>query len=161
MVWLRFCSLLLAALSLGPSFAHVLESPPRLGQWTGELWREVTVFNGQYQYFAFVGAPLDVAIVIVAAVHAYVVRGRSPTFGLALAAAVFFVLALAAWGSIVAPANSILATWMPGPLPENFRSVQLRWETGHMVVMALKLAGFSALALSVLISKAGVSERLR
>lgn len=150
-VWLRFCSLVLAALSLGPSFAHVLEAPPRLGRWPAELWRDATVFNGLYQYFAIVGGPLDVAIVTVSAVHAYLVRGRSPTSRLALAAAICFALALAAWALIVAPANGILATWIPGPLPENFRAVQLRWETGHMVVAALKLVGFSTLALSILL----------
>lgn len=155
MTWLRFGSLLLAALSLGPSFAHVLEAPPRLTQWPAELWREATVFNGQYQYFAFVGGPLDVAIVIVSAVYAYVARRRSSGFGLALAGAICFALALAAWGLIVAPANSILATWTPGPLAENFREVQLRWETGHMVVATLKVVGFSMLALSMLLPSRG------
>ena len=38
----------IAALSLGPSFAHVLESLPRLSQWSPELWRETTVFNSQF-----------------------------------------------------------------------------------------------------------------
>jgi hypothetical protein len=38
----------IAALSLGPSSAHVLESIPRLKQWSPELWRETTVFNAQF-----------------------------------------------------------------------------------------------------------------
>jgi hypothetical protein len=66
---------------------------------------------------------------------------------------------LAAWGSIVAPANSILATWTPGPLPENFGSVQLRWETGHMIVTGLKLVGFSTLVLANLMQSYPRSRR--
>ena len=31
-------TLLVAALSLGPSFAHVLESGPRLGEWPPPWW---------------------------------------------------------------------------------------------------------------------------
>ncbi|RVD46830.1 DUF1772 domain-containing protein, partial [Mesorhizobium sp. M8A.F.Ca.ET.023.02.2.1] len=50
----------IAALSLGPSFAHVLESVPRLIRWSPALWREATVFNGQFLLFAIIGAPLDV-----------------------------------------------------------------------------------------------------
>ena len=52
--------LTLAALSLGPSFAHVLEAPPRLTIWSPELWREATVFNGQFQLFATIGGPLRI-----------------------------------------------------------------------------------------------------
>ena len=33
----------IAALSLGPSFAHVLEAGPRLSVWPPQLWRETTV----------------------------------------------------------------------------------------------------------------------
>ena len=58
-IW-SFLVLLAMALSLGPSFAHLLEAPPRLTVWPPELWREATVFNGQFVYFAVLGAPLDV-----------------------------------------------------------------------------------------------------
>ncbi|TGU67784.1 DUF1772 domain-containing protein, partial [Mesorhizobium sp. M00.F.Ca.ET.186.01.1.1] len=41
----------IAALSLGPSFAHALESLSRLTRWSPALWREATVFNAQFQLF--------------------------------------------------------------------------------------------------------------
>jgi hypothetical protein len=56
---------------------------------------------------------------------------------------------LAAWVLLVAPANSELATWVPGPIPENFDAVRLRWETGHMAVAAIKLVGFVMVALTL------------
>lgn len=142
-------ALTVAALSLGPSFAHVLEAGPRLTVWPPELWRDATVFNAQYVLFAYVGAPVDVAAILVPALLAYRLRADRPKFGLAVTATVLFGLAVTVWASWVAPANAVLATWTPGPLPEDFDEVQARWESGHLVVAALKLLGFMALSLAV------------
>jgi hypothetical protein len=90
-----------AALSLGPSFAHVLESGPRLHVWSPELWREATVFNQQFKLFLIVGAPLDIAAILAPAVLTYLLRGDSPAFGFALGTTVFFALALLAWFLVV------------------------------------------------------------
>ncbi len=71
-------SLLLGALSLGPSFAHVLEAPPRLFVWSPELWREATVFNGQFALFAKVGGPLDVATILATCFLSYLLSNDRP-----------------------------------------------------------------------------------
>jgi hypothetical protein len=141
--------LTLAALSLGPSFAHVLEAPPRLTVWPPELWRETTVFHGQFQLFAVIGGPLDVGAILGTAFLAYALRRERPGFRFALAGCILFTFALGVWFVWVAPANSILATWAPGPMPENFQAIRTRWETGHMAVAALKLLGFLATATAV------------
>jgi hypothetical protein len=149
---LRILSLLvltLAALSLGPSFAHVLEAPPRLTVWSPELWREATVFNGQFQLFATIGGPLDVAAILATALLAYVLRRERSGFRLALAGCFLFASSLAVWFAWVAPANTVLATWTPGPIPDDFEAVRTRWETGHMAVAGLKLLGFMAMALAI------------
>ena len=148
----QLLTLVVAALSLGPSFAHALEAPPRLTVWSPELWRETTVFNGQFTLFATVGGPLDAGAVLLTGVSAWLLRGEPRSFRFALAAAVFFAAALAAWFAVVAPANAVLATWRPGPIPADFAAIRNRWETGHMIVAALKLAGLSALGLSLLTS---------
>jgi hypothetical protein len=140
----------IAALSLGPSFAHVLESAPRLAQWPPELWRETTVFNAQYWLFAAVGAPLDVCAVAFPAVLALMLYDDRLAFRFAVAAATFYALALASWFVLVAPVNGVLSTWTEGPIVENFESIRFRWETGHMVVAAIKLIGFVALIGSLL-----------
>jgi hypothetical protein len=138
-----------AALSLGPSFAHLLESGPRLHVWSPELWREATVFNQQFKFFLVVGAPLDIAAIVVPAVFTFMLRGDSPAFGFALGAAVVFALALIAWFLIVSPANAVLATWTPGPIPGDFDAVRWRWEVGHITVAGLKFLGFISLACAV------------
>jgi hypothetical protein len=153
-------ALTVAALSLGPSFAHVLEAPPRLSVWPPELWREATVFNGQFQLFAMIGGPLDIGAIITTAVLAYLLRHDRSGFRFALTGSVLFALALFVWFSWVAPANSVLATWTLGPIPEDFHAIRNRWETGHMVIAAIKLIGFMATALSIISSGAkGVPSR--
>ncbi|KLK94024.1 hypothetical protein AA309_06085 [Microvirga vignae] len=147
-IW-SLAALTLAALSLGPSFAHVLEAPPRLTVWSPELWRDATVFNGQFALFALIGGPLDLGAIFTTAVLAFLLRGNKSRFRLALAGAILFALGLAVWFGWVAPANSVLATWQPGPIPENFVVIRNRWETGHMAVAALKLLGLMATALAV------------
>ncbi len=150
---LNLLALVVTALSLAPSFAHVLEALPRLTAWSPELWREATVFGGQFQLFAVVGAPLDIGAILVPATLAYVLRNDRPAFRFAAAGAVLFAASLVVWMGWVAPANRVLATWRPGPVPEDFFLIRNRWETGHMVIAAIKLTGFVAVALSVLTSR--------
>ena len=140
-VALSFFAILVMALSLGPSFAHLLEAPPRLTAWPPELWREATVFHGQFAYFAIVGAPLDVGAIVLGALMTVVVRRRQPAFGLAMAGTILFAVSLATWISVVAPMNAILAQWIPGPIPDNFTAVRGRWEAGHIAISVIKTAG--------------------
>jgi hypothetical protein len=143
--------LVVCALSLGLSFAHLLEAPPRLTAWPSELWREATVFHGQYRLFGPIGGPIDVAAVLLTVAVARSAwregRGVAP----AITAAVLFALSLAVWLSVVAPANGVMATWRPGPLPADFADIRARWETGHIVMAWIKLAGFAALGLAILL----------
>lgn len=85
--WWCAATILVMALSLGPSFAHLLEAPPRLATWTPELWRETTTFNGQFMWFAIVGGPLDVSAILSGAAMAFLLRRERTPFRLALAAA--------------------------------------------------------------------------
>ena len=139
-----------AALSLGPSFAHVLESLPRLTKWSPALWRETTVFNAQFLLFLLIGAPLDIAAILCPAVLAWMLRGEPRAFWFVLAASLLYALALVLWTVLVRPANGVLATWAPGPIPGNFETTRLRWETGHMAVTAAKALGFISLCFGLL-----------
>ena len=144
----KVIALTIAALSLAPSFAHALEAYPRLAIWSPELWRDATVFNAQFLLFAVVGAPIDILAIIIPALLTFVLRGRRPQFHLALAGTACFALGLGLWLAIVAPANGVLATWMPGPIAADFDAIRLRWETGHLLIAAVKLVGFVLLALA-------------
>jgi hypothetical protein len=149
-VWIavRLASLIVGALSLGLSFAHLLEAPPRLRAWPPELWRDTTVFHAQYALFGAVGGPIDVAAVLLTLALAWSAWRNGRRVVAATTAAALFALSLVVWLTVVLPANHVMATWTPGPLPEDFAAVRGRWESGHIAMAWIKLAGFTALSLA-------------
>jgi hypothetical protein len=146
----RFVAVMLAALTLGLSFCHLMQLPSRLG-WDQYLWVGSTVQGGLYAAFGSVGAVIFVATVIVLALLAYFVRehGR-PGFALALVAAILFAAAFASWWVLVYPANVELAKWVNGPVPADWTDTRARWEWGHAIIALVELIGFAALVGSVL-----------
>lgn len=101
-----------------------------LGRWSAELWRDATVFSGQYIILGRMGAPIDVGSILLGFILTYVIgEGDRPAFWLALAGSLLFLASLAVWLSVVAPANTQMASWTPGPLAPDFEAVRLRWET--------------------------------
>lgn len=159
--WWSLLTTLVMALSLGPSFAHLLEAPPRLTVWSPELWREATVFNGQFKMFAVVGAPLDVGAILLGGILAFVLRRERPAFWFAFAAAILYTASLATWFMVVAPANAELATWTPGPVPENFLAIRNRWETGHILIAAIKFVGLASVICAGLLAGRNQAGRTR
>lgn len=137
-----YLALMVMALSLGPSFAHLLEAAPRL-DWSAELWRETTVFNRQFVHFATIGGPLDVGAILLGVALCLVLRGKPRPFLFACVATALYAASLATWFAVVAPANAVLATWEPGPIPADFDAIRQRWETGHMVMASIKSIGLS------------------
>ncbi|WP_245262084.1 hypothetical protein [Mesorhizobium sp. WSM3626] len=77
-------------------------------------------------------------------------REDRPAFWFALGATLLYALSLVLWFVLVKPANNVLATWVPGPIPDNFEAIRLRWETGHMAVTAAKAVGFVSLVVALL-----------
>ena len=164
LAWFPGVCIVVAALSLGPSFAHVLEAVPRLTVWPPELWRQATVFHAQFEWFAVAGATFDTSVIPLLAILAFLLRRERYSFRLAVAATFFYAAALATWFAWVGPANAILATWKPGPVPADFFAVRDRWETGHMVVAGLKFLGFLVLIAATLNagrSRPGTADRAR
>jgi hypothetical protein len=118
----RFVALLLAALTLGMGFCHLMQLPARMG-WDQYLWVGSTVQGGLYSLFGSIGAIIYVAAVIVLALLTYFVRehGR-PGFRLALTALLLSALALVLWWVLVYPVNVELAKWVNGPVPSDWTS---------------------------------------
>ena len=118
----RFAAVMLAALTFGLGFCHLMQLPSRL-DWDQYLWVGSTVQGGLYALFGSVGALIFVATVIALALLAYFVRehGR-PGFRFALAAAGLFALALMLWWVLVYPVNVELAKWIDGPVPSDWTS---------------------------------------
>ena len=146
----RFIAIMLAALTLGLSFCHLMQLPSRLG-WDQYLWVGSTVQGGLYAMFGSIGAVIFVATVIALALLAYFTREHvRPGFGLALSAALLFGLALVLWWVLVYPVNVELAKWVNGPVPADWTDYRARWEWGHAIIAAVELIGFGTLIGAVL-----------
>jgi hypothetical protein len=146
----RFAAMMLAALTLGLGFCHLMQLPSRLG-WDQYLWVGSTVQGGLYAAFGSVGAVIFLATVIVLALNAYLTRehGR-PGFRLALIAALLFAAALVLWWVLVYPVSVELAKWVNGPVPSDWTDYRARWEWGHAIIALVELLGFAALIAAVL-----------
>jgi hypothetical protein len=146
----RFVALMLAALTLGLGFCHLMQLPSRMG-WDQYLWVGSTVQGGLYATFGSVGAIIGLVAIVVLFIHAYFVREhRRPGFALALAAAILFATAFVLWWVLVYPANVELANWVNGPVPADWTETRARWEWGHATIAIVELIGFSALIGAVL-----------
>jgi hypothetical protein len=134
----RFIALLITALSLAMTTAHVLEMPRKLS-YSIELYTAVN--SSMYLYFAIFGAIFEIGAIV--AVGALAWRARhQPSVDWLLAAAISVTLALVSWLILVQPVNSAIAHGA------SWTDLRLRWEIGHLVGFAFSLAGFVALAIA-------------
>jgi hypothetical protein len=143
----RFLSLLAVALTLGLTFAHVLEIPGKL-RLSGADW--LTVQHNLYVGFGTVGAAVEIAAIALAWLAAILVRDRRPAFAWTLAAALLATAGLVAWGLVVAPVNTALAAWTPETLPADWTAWRNRWELGHALHAGLFALAFGCLAAALL-----------
>ena len=74
----RYLSLLLVALTLGMTFAHVMEIPGKL-RLDGASW--LTVQHNLYVAFGVVGAAIEVLAILMTWLLLLMVRGRRPAAG--------------------------------------------------------------------------------
>ncbi len=146
----RYAALMLSALTMALSFAHLMELPARL-RWDAALWVGSTVDGGLYMMFGTLGAAIVVANLVVLIVLALRLRrhpGRARR--LTWLATALFILAFLLFWLVVFPVNGELARWLGGHVPEDWAGWRLRWEMGHAVNAVLQLIGFAALCWSVL-----------
>jgi hypothetical protein len=144
---IRYLSLLLVALTLGLTFAHVMEIPGKL-RLDGASW--LTVQHNLYVAFGLVGAAIEVLAIALTWLLVLMVRGRRPAVWWTLAAAVCVSAGLADWFLLVAPMNAALSVWTPGTLPADWTRYRDQWELGHAIHAAFFALGFSALVLALL-----------
>lgn len=161
-IW-RFITIVLAALALTMSSAHVLELPQKM-QYEAQLYSAVN--TTMYRYFAIVGGVYSMGSIVAAVVLAFLVRNHRPAFWWALAGSVLLVLWFASWLSLVAPVNNQVAAALesaPESVPGLWMRLRERWEYGHAAGFVIQLLGFSALVISVVIEtpERVVSNRMK
>jgi hypothetical protein len=145
---LRFANLLCVALTLGLTWAHVLEVPGKL-RLDGPHWLAVQ----HNLYIAFgppVGAPIEIAAILLCWVVYFLVRRRHPAAGLTLTASCCTTLGLVLWFWLVAPMNTVIAGWTPETLSLDWTAVRNQWEAGHAAQCALFGVAFGSLVAALL-----------
>ena len=148
-VW-QTIAITLVALTMGTSFAHVLEWPAKL-HYTGEFYLRL-----QTSLYAYWGPPSITGFVEPAAVLsvlflAVLCRAHPVTLRLTVGAAICLLLAFPIvffWR--VAPAN---ATFFHAAhteiVPPDWNAWRTQWETGHAIRFVLHLIAFVLLAFSL------------
>ncbi len=154
-VW-RFITIVLASLSLGMAFCHLLQLSPRM-RYDAEMWRATQTM---YQLFGTVGAFIEVGASLSAVVLVFLARGRRPAILWTLVGAACLVVAQAAWWLFVFPVNARMAEWTAS-MPADWTRFRAQWEYAHAVRAILELLGFAALVLSALVETSSDRPRAR
>ena len=152
---LRFVVVMLAALSFAVAVGHLMQLPARMG-WDQYLWVGSTVQGGFYRLSGPIGTLLQAAALIGLIVLAALER-RHRTLGFALTsmAALLYGAGLVFWWLLVYPANVELATWVNGPVPDNWTVWRASWEWGHAANGVAQLLGFAGLVASLIVTGPG------
>jgi hypothetical protein len=157
-IW-RFVTIMLTALSLGASLAHLLEMPAKLG-YDGALWLKLlqTLYPAG---FGTVGAVGEVGAPIAAVLLVFLVRGRRPAFAWTLFGALCLAAAHAAFWLWVAPVNSTMVPLTPETLPANWMELRNQWEYTHATRAVIQFIALAALVLSIIVETPARSSKDR
>lgn len=144
---LRFVTLMLAALSMGMAFGHLLEMPAKLA-YQGSVW--LMLQQTLYGNFRVLGLLLDTGAVVCALVLTILVRKRRPALGWTIFGTICLVGAHAAWWAGAVPINAAIAQFTPQTLPPDWTQLRVQWEYTHALRAGLQVAALGALLFSVL-----------
>jgi hypothetical protein len=143
----RFVTMMLAALSMGMAFGHLLELPAKLA-YPGPVW--LMLQQTLYGNFQLLGLALESAAVACAVVLTFLVRRRNPALRWTVFGTACLAGAHAAWWIGVAPVNTEIALHTPQALPPDWAMLRMQWEYTHALRAVLQLAALAALLSSVL-----------
>ena len=146
----QFVTLVLAALGLTMTSAHVLEMPQKMA-YSPELYAAVN--TTLYRYFAIVGGAYQVGGIVAAWILAAQLKRRRSTCKWSITGAALLTVAFVSWFVLVEPVNlqigAALAT-APESVPSLWQTLRNRWEYGHATGFVIHLLGFCALVLSAM-----------
>jgi hypothetical protein len=145
---LRFLSLLFVALALGPSMAHLLELPNKIGLPAAEYLTVQQIYAG-WALLGIVAAGAlfsTLALLFVERVHA---ERIAPTFFALLC----IIGAQVVFWTYTYPVNVQTQNWTM--LPDNWEALRAQWEYSHAVGAVLNVLALVALLIQVNLRKGG------
>jgi hypothetical protein len=148
---LRFLAVMFTAIDMAAGFTHLLELPNKM-----PLSRaDYLVVQQIYRGWALLGVVVLGALVT-SGIVALQVRARPAQFYLTLAATACIALSLLLFFIFTYPANQETQNWTI--LPDNWESLRRQWEYSHAAGAGLSFLALSALTLSLLLDRPGLSR---
>jgi hypothetical protein len=145
---MQFLAIVLTALALVPSGAHLFELPNKIGLPQEQYFTVQAIYRG----WALFGGVIIAAIVVNLAV-AFMLWRRGRRFLLSLAAAVILALTLVVFFVWTYPANQATDNW--AAVAADWEKLRAQWELSHAANAFLTFIGFCCTTLSVVMSGDG------
>jgi len=142
----QFFAVVLTALALVPSGAHLFELPNKIGLAQDQYFIVQNIYRG-WALFGFVLSGALIANLVLAVMQ----RGRGAAFALALSACLCIAVTLAIFFIWTYPANVATDNWTA--VPPNWEALRRQWEYSHAVNALITFAGLCSVTLSVLSSR--------
>jgi hypothetical protein len=139
----QFLALVLTALALVPSGAHLFALPNKIGLAQDQYFVVQNIYRG----WALFGIVLFGAL-IANLVLAILLRSRGRPFGFALIAFFCIALSLAIFFIWTYPANQATDNWVT--IPADWEHLRWQWEYSHAANALITFVAFCSVTLSVL-----------
>ena len=142
----QFLAILLMALVLVPSGAHVFELPNKIALGKDQYFIVQNIYRG-WSLFGFV----MFAALLADGLLAVTAEKWSASFWFAVVAAASLLISLAIFFSWTYPANVATANWTE--IPTEWQRLRTNWEYAHAASAAVTFLGFCAVTLSVMTAR--------
>jgi hypothetical protein len=139
---LQSIAVILVAVCLVPTGAHLLEMPGKMAMGKDAYFANQLIYNG-WALFGIV----EVAAIIATGLLAWTMRGHAMAMGYAAASAGLIVASLVAFFSLTYPGNVATSNWTVAP--ENWGVLRLNWEIGHATEALLTFLSLIAVTIAV------------
>jgi DMSO reductase anchor subunit len=143
---LLFASIVLVAISMAATWAHLLEMSAKLTLSRGEYSTVQQIYRG----WAWLGIFIFAALASTSALAVLTRADRLSTFA-AAASAACIVLALVVFFSYTFPANQATANWTS--IPDHWSALRRQWEYAHAAEALLYFAALLFLAAAAVIRR--------
>jgi hypothetical protein len=142
----QFLALVLTALALVPSGAHLFEFPNKMSLGAEQYFIAQSIYRG----WSLFGIVLFGALIANLAL-ALLLRGRGAPFALALFGFFSIALTLVIFFIWTYPANQATDNWTT--IPNNWEQLRRQWEYSHAANAVVTFAAFCSVALSSLMGR--------
>jgi hypothetical protein len=146
--WAYFIALISVSLTLGPSLAHLLELPNKIGLNVEHYF----IVQGIYRGWALLGIVVFASVVSTLTLAVLLRKQRVPMLWAALAFVCIVGAQILFW-TYTFPANQATNNWTE--VPPNWETLRSQWEYSHAAAALLNLLAMAALVVSVLSWGAG------